>query len=76
VIFFKFFELSIECFERVARDRSKTPRLMHLSACRVGGRDHDFEPCYHLPNQSLMACKLHVVQFNLPCSFCCIRSRR
>jgi len=39
-------------------------------------REHDFEPCYHLPNQSLMACKLHVVQFNLPCSFCCIRSRR
>ena len=34
------------------QDRYETSRPIHLSAPRVGGRDHDFEPCI-----SVHACK-------------------
>jgi len=43
VIFSEFFELSMYCFVRIARDRSESPRPIRFSARRVGGRDHDFE---------------------------------
>jgi len=42
--FFKILSFLCKHFARIARNWSKTPRLIYLSARQVGCRDRDFEP--------------------------------
>ena len=51
VIFSELFQLSMQRFARIARDRSELLRLIRLSARRVGGRDRNCEPYYRYHGQ-------------------------